>query len=325
MTRAVAFAYHNVGVRCLKVLLAHRVEVPLVVTHRDSPGETIWFDSVARTAAEYGIATISPEDPNAADVVACVAASRPDFIFSFYYRSLLAPPLLALGTRGALNVHGSLLPKYRGRAPVNWAIIHGETETGATLHDMADKPDAGDIVAQTAVPILPDDIASEVFAKVTVAAELTLHRALPALLAGTAPRIRQNLASGSYFGGRKPDDGIIDWSQGAVAIHNLVRALAPPYPGARTSIGGHPARLLRTRILDASSAAAAAPGFEVADDRIGVRCGGGGALQVLELEIDGAVVGPAEFARWRAAHASAVPGRIGAQAPAAPGAPDRRD
>ena len=231
MTRAVVFGYHNVGVRCLKVLLAHGVEVPLVVTHDDSAGETIWFGSVAGTAADYGIPTIAPEDSNAADVIARVAAARPDFIFSFYYRRMLAPALLALAPRGALNMHGSLLPKYRGRAPVNWAIIHGERETGATLHYMADKPDNGDIVAQTAVPILPDDVASDVFVKVTVAAEMTLDRALPALLAGTAPRMRQDAGKGSYFGGRKPEDGVIDWSKSAIAIHNLVRAVAPPYPG----------------------------------------------------------------------------------------------
>src|SRR5690242_10512846 len=134
MMRAVVFGYHNVGVRCLKVLLAHGMAVPLVVTHEDSPGETIWFDSVARTAAEHGIDVITPDDPDAADVAARVAAARPDFIFSFYYRRMLGRKLLALAPRGALNMHGSLLPKYRGRVPVNWAIIQGEAETGATLH-----------------------------------------------------------------------------------------------------------------------------------------------------------------------------------------------
>jgi methionyl-tRNA formyltransferase len=323
MTRAVVFAYHNVGVRCLKVLLAHGVDVALVVTHDDSPGETIWFGSVAHTAAEYAIPTIAPGDPNAADVVARVAAARPDFIFSFYYRRMLAPALLALAPRGTLNMHGSLLPKYRGRAPVNWAIIHGERETGATLHYMADKPDNGDIVAQTAVPILPDDVASDVFVKVTVAAEMTLDRALPSLLAGTASRIPQDPDKSSYFGGRKPEDGLIDWAKSAISIHNLVRAVAPPYPGARTLIDGHPARLLRTRVLDATAPVLIAPAFDVADGRITVRCGGGGILQILELEIDDAIVGAGAFAHWRAAHAVAVPGRIGAQEPAA--APDQSD
>ena len=323
MTRAVVFGYHNVGVRCLKALLAHGVEVALLVTHEDSPGETIWFGSVANAAAEYAIPTITPGDPNATDVVARVAAARADFIFSFYYRRMLGPALLRLAPRGALNMHGSLLPKYRGRAPVNWAIIHGETETGATLHYMADKPDTGDVVAQTAVPILPDDVASDVFVKVTVAAEMTLDRALPALLAGTAPRTPQDPGKASYFSGRKPEDGVIDWSKSATAIHNLVRAVAPPYPGARTLIDGHPARLLRTRVLDAAAAAVPAPAFDVADGRITVGCGGGGILQVLELEIDDAIVDAGAFAHWRATHAAALPGRIGAQEPAA--TPDQND
>ncbi len=206
VTRAVVFAYHNVGVRCLKTLLAHGIDVALAITHEDRPQEQIWFDSVAVTAADYGLLTIAPADPNAAEVLARVAACKPDFLFSFYYRQMLKAPLLALAARGALNMHGSLLPRYRGRAPVNWAIIHGETQTGATLHYMTEKPDAGDIVAQSAVPILPDDTAQEVFDKVTVAAELVLHggrsptslpvppRAAPrmplkpAILAGASPR-----------------------------------------------------------------------------------------------------------------------------------------
>ncbi|NDP43380.1 MAG: formyltransferase, partial [Aromatoleum sp.] len=238
MTRAVVFAYHNVGVRCLKVLLAHGVEVSLVITHADSAAETIWFGSVAATAVEYDIPVITPDDPNADGVVARIAGAAPDFAFSFYYRKMLRAPLLATAPRGALNMHGSLLPKYRGRAPVNWAVLHGERETGATLHYMTEKPDNGDVVAQTAVPILPDDTAQEVFDKVTVAAELILDRVLPALLAGTAPRVRQVLEEGAYFGGRTPEDGRIDWQKDAATIHNLVRAVAPPYPGALTAVGG---------------------------------------------------------------------------------------
>lgn len=289
MSRAVVFAYHNVGVRCLKTLLAHGVEVPLVVTHRDAPQEQIWFDNVAKAAASYGIAAITPDDPNAGDVVARVAGCRPEFLFSFYYRLLLKAPTLALPSRGALNLHGSLLPKYRGRAPVNWAIIHGETQTGATLHYMTERPDSGDIVAQTAVPILPDDTAKEVFDKVTVAAELTLHTALPALVAGTAPRRVQDSAQATYFGGRKPEDGTIDWSHAAAAIHNLVRAVAPPYPGARTRLRGRPARVLRTRIRD-SAPPTSTPSLTVEDDELVARCGGGGKLSIQALEVDGVPV-----------------------------------
>jgi methionyl-tRNA formyltransferase len=290
VTRAVVFAYHNVGVRCLKVLLAHGVEVPLVVTHEDNPREEIWFDSVARTAADYDLPTIVPEDPNLADAVARIAACRPDFLFSFYYRLMLKGPLLAVPPRGALNMHGSLLPKYRGRVPVNWAVIHGETETGATLHYMTEKPDNGDIVAQAAVPILPDDTAGEVFGKVTLAAEAILHDTLPALITGAAPRRPQDPRLGSYFGGRRPGDGVIDWSKSAAEIHNLVRAVAPPYPGARTTLDGKSARILRTRVLEPTSAATNVPSLGVERGRIVASCGGGGTLLVLALEVDGALV-----------------------------------
>jgi methionyl-tRNA formyltransferase len=290
MPRAVVFAYHNVGVRALKVLLAHGVDVPLVVTHEDAASETIWFDSVARTASEYAVAAITPTDPNAAAVVSRIAALAPDFVFSFYYRQMLKPALLACAKRGALNLHGSLLPKYRGRAPVNWAVLHGERETGATLHYMADKPDSGDIVAQQAVPILPDDTAKEVFDKVTLAAEIALDGVLPALLAGSAPRRAQDLAKGSYFGGRKPEDGRIDWMRDATTIHNLVRAVAPPYPGAFTTVVGAPARVLRTRVIDRDAAPTLAPTIEASRGQLLARCGGGGTLAVLVLEVEGVAI-----------------------------------
>ncbi|MEA3118992.1 MAG: methionyl-tRNA formyltransferase, partial [Paraburkholderia sp.] len=210
--RAVVFAYHNVGVRCLQVLLARGVDVVLVVTHEDNPNENIWFGSVAAEAGEHRIEVVTPADPNGDALREAVRRARPDLIFSFYYRHMLPADVLALAPRGAYNMHGSLLPKYRGRVPTNWAVLHGETETGATLHEMTAKPDAGAIVAQTSVPILPDDTAQQVFDKVTVAAEQTLWRALPALLAGEAPHLPNDLAHGSYYGGRKPEDGRIDWS-----------------------------------------------------------------------------------------------------------------
>jgi len=270
----------------LRVLLAHGIEVPLVVTHDDDPHENIWFERVADVAVSSGLPVMTPPDPNAPDVVSRIAACAPDFLFSFYYRSMLRPDILALPRRGAFNMHGSLLPKYRGRAPVNWAILHGERHAGATLHYMTAKPDAGDIVAQQAVPVLPDDTAVEVFRKVTVAAEIALDAVLPALIAGTAPRIPQDLAQGSYFGGRKPEDGCIDWSRSAQQIHNLVRAVAPPYPGAFATVAGVSARILRTRLIDPDSLPGD-PELHVRDGRITAYCGGGGTLAIDALELDG--------------------------------------
>ena len=294
MSRAIVFAYHNVGVRCLSVLLAHGVDVALVVTHKDNPKENIWFESVAALANLHGIPVITPEDPNAEEVIAQIRALQPDFFFSFYYREMLKKALLDIPARGALNMHGSLLPKYRGRVPVNWAIILGETETGSTLHYMTEKPDNGDIVAQQAVPILPNDTALQVFQKVTVAAEMALNSVLPALLAGTAKAEKQDLSKGAYFGGRKAEDGVIDWSQSAQDIHNLVRAVAPPYPGATTHLLGMPMRILHT-LPTKCSAAGAKASFYVKEGKAYAICGAG-VLRVVRFELNGIEMSAQAFA-----------------------------
>ncbi|GGD01778.1 formyltransferase [Undibacterium terreum] len=296
--KAVVFGYHSVGVRCLKVLLARGVDVALVVTHQDNPAETIWFESVAELCKEHGIPFITPEDPKSPELMATVAAIQPDFIFSFYYRHMLPVDLLAVAKRGAYNLHGSLLPKYRGRVPVNWAVLHGETETGATLHEMAAKPDAGAIIAQTAVPILPDDTAYEVFNKLTVAVEQTLWPVLPALIAGTAPRLPNDLSKGSYFGGRKPEDGRIDWQQPAQQVYNLHRAVAPPYPGAFFEQAGKRYVIGKAR-LSGVDASRLPLGLVIdqsgASERILGVCGDGRALHILELFHDGKAMAGSEL------------------------------
>jgi methionyl-tRNA formyltransferase len=304
--RAVVFAYHNVGVRCLKVLLARGVEVRLVVTHEDNPAETIWFESVAALCREHAIPYVTPTDPKSPELLAAVQAARPDFIFSFYYRYMLPAALLATAAHGAYNMHGSLLPKYRGRVPINWAVLHGEIETGATLHEMAVKPDAGTILAQTAVPILPDDTAYEVFGKVAVAAEQTLWNVLPALLAGHPPQLPNILARGSYFGGRKPEDGRIDWNQPAQVIYNLHRAVAPPYPGAFTELGGKAWIIQRAR-LSPDTHADLPPGLAVVDNRILGVGNDGRALLIHELFANGKPVTPAQLQQAIAAMHNPIP------------------
>ena len=288
MSKAIVFAYHNVGVRCLSVLLAQGVEVVRVVTHRDNPAETIWFDSVAELAARHDIPVITPEDPNDPALVAELAALRPDFLFSFYYRLMLKAPLLALPKYGAWNMHGSLLPMYRGRVPVNWAIIRGERETGATLHRMLEKPDAGGIVAQQAVPILPDDTAFEVSNKVTLAAEMALDGVLPDLLAGRVTAKPQDLSAGSYFGGRKAENGRIDWTQPAATVHNLIRAVAPPYPGAFSDTPKGRLGVLRSLYPTGETGPhGGRPTLFARDGRLFAECGDGRLLRLLAVELDG--------------------------------------
>ena len=295
MTSAVVFAYHNVGVRCLSVLLKRGVEVRLALTHDDNPAETIWFDSVKSLAQKSAIEVITPLDPNIPDIVERVKAIKPDFIFSFYYRSMLQEPLLSVPTQGALNMHGSLLPKYRGRVPVNWAVIRGESETGATLHYMVEKPDAGDIVGQQAVPIGPDDTAFEVFGKVTDAAAAVLDTALPALLRFERIGRSQDLSQGSYFGARKPEDGRINWNDSAANIHNLVRGVAPPYPGAFFDLQGRRIRLLGTKHIDERCMDIDSPGIIVLRGRLHAVCGNGALLELLHVEIAGEAVNADRF------------------------------
>ncbi len=288
MTTAVVFAYNNVGVRCLKVLLAQGVRVALVITHQDDSNENVFFASVANLAQENGIEKITPASPNGPEVIEKIAVIAPDFIFSFYYRQMIAPQILALAKRGALNMHGSLLPKYRGRAPTNWAVLRGETETGATLHDMVKKPDAGAIVDQMAVPILPDDTAQEVFDKVSVAAELVLFRSLPKLIDGTAARTPLVPIAGHYFSGRKPEDGRINCAAGIAEIHNLVRAVAPPYPGAFIEVAGQRVFVYRSRIVTLPSPehAREKASLEVWEDSIVLNTRDGGTLTLIATQMD---------------------------------------
>ena len=287
--RAVVFAYHEVGARCLQTLLDGGVDVALVVTHTDDPNERIWFTSVAEVAKNAGIPVITPDSVSESDVQARIAAIAPDYIFSFYYRQMIPMSVLNLAKIAPLNMHGSLLPKYRGRVPINWAVLHGETETGATLHVMAEKPDAGDIVAQQAVPIGPDETAGEVFAKVTAAAAATLKGVLAQLLNGEVPRRPNNLSEGSYFGGRKPEDGRIDWTQTAGQVYNLIRAVAPPYPGAFSDITT-PQGTCRITVNAAcrlDTPLALEPGiYRVGSKAIGV-CGDKMAVQITEFLVDG--------------------------------------
>jgi len=280
-TRAVVFAYHDVGVRCLKTLLSGDVEVPLVVTVPDDPHERQWYANVAATAQDYGLTVIAPAEANSLELERTLSEIRPDFIFSFYYRALLGAPLLRAARLGALNMHGSLLPKFRGRAPVNWAILKGERETGATLHYMLERADAGDIVDQLAVPILEDDEAREVFAKVTVAAETILARSLPALIEGRAPRRPQPLEPRQYFGRRRPEDGRIDWRWPARQIHDLVRAVAPPFPGAFAQVGAQRWQIHRTRLTGERAAHGTAPRLYAEHGECRIVCGDGAILRLL--------------------------------------------
>jgi methionyl-tRNA formyltransferase len=269
--------------------------VPLVLTHEDDPRERVWFGSVRDLCRNHGIAFLTPADPNAAEVVERVRATGPDWIFSFYYRLMLRPELLSVPRRGAYNLHGSLLPKYRGRVPVNWAVLHGERETGASLHRMEVKPDAGALVDREAVAILPNDTAHEVFQKVTCAAEALLLRAVPRMLAGTHRETPLDLAAGSYFGGRRPEDGRLDWTKPAWEVHNLIRAVAPPYPGAFADIRGHRVHLLGSYFRGERAGGEGAPRLYWEGGRCYADCADGLRILITRLANGGTDLGREAF------------------------------
>lgn len=244
--RIVVFAYSAVGHACLKFLLERKENVVAVYTHRDDPGEARWFPSVAELAHAHliparFIENLSGESERVLDL-------SPDLIFSFYYRNLIPGAILSSAALGAYNMHGSFLPKYRGCAPVNWAVLNGERKTGATLHLMTDKADSGAIVDQEALEIGPDDTAIEVQSRVTQAALAVLRRQIDNLKNGSAPLRPQNAAEASYFGRRRPADGEIQWAWPAERIHNLVRAVTHPYPGAFGEMMGERVFIWKTRL-----------------------------------------------------------------------------
>jgi methionyl-tRNA formyltransferase len=248
MSGIVIAAYSDIGYRCTKWLLEAGEEVKLIYTHPDKPGEQRWWNSVADLAKERGVPVVLVESLDDPAEEARIRAAAPDFLFSFYFRKMIPGRILAIPAHGALNMHGSLLPHFRGRSPINWAILKGATETGASLHYMTENPDAGDVVDQERVPIGPDDDALTVTRRVGDVAVKVLSRTWPVLKAGKETRTPLNLEKGSYFGGRTPEDGRIDWSRPAKEIHDLVRALTQPWPGAHTDIFGKHVTIWRTRL-----------------------------------------------------------------------------
>lgn len=235
--KTVVLAYHNIGCAGITALLAHGFDIQAVFTHRDNPDENLWFDSVTEMAAANGLQVFAPDNINHPLWVERIRKFEPDIIFSFYYRSMVKEEILAIPPKGCLNLHGSLLPKYRGRCPVNWVLVNGETETGVSLHYMTAKPDNGDIVGQEKVQIAPVDTALSLHHKMTSAAAHLLDSTLPLLRKGTEQHIPQDQSLATYFGGRSPADGEIDWEQSAEQVGNLVRAVTRPYPGAFSYLG----------------------------------------------------------------------------------------
>lgn len=233
--KCVVFAYSQLGHDCLQYIIEKsNHEVCLVVTHDDNAQETIWFDSVEKLAIRHNIPVLKPLSLKDENVQKQILDLKSEVLFSFYYRMMIPASIFEAPSLGAYNMHGSLLPKYRGRCPVNWAILNGETETGVTLHEMVAKADQGAILAQKKVIIEKEDNAGSITQKLNLLAVEILSEQIDLIAQNKAMKIPQDHAQSSYFGGRKPEDGQIDWSWSSERIINLIRALqpSPQYPPA---------------------------------------------------------------------------------------------
>ncbi|MDO4988013.1 MAG: formyltransferase [Synergistes sp.] len=276
--RIVVFAYSEVGALCLEELVRAKSNIVCVFTHEDDPDEEIWFRSVKKIAEDNNIPVRTPKRLND-DEVKYFLSLDPELVLSFYYRALIPKPVLDAPRLGSFNIHGALLPKYRGRACVNWAVLNGETKTGATLHVMTEKADRGDIAAQKEVEISFTDTAHDVFMKVAYAARDIIADNISALEEGKVSLTPQDESQATYFGRRRPEDGRIDWNKNAVEVYNLIRAVTHPFPGAFTDIDGK-----RYYIWRAEPTEGTAKPAEVVSRSPLLIGTGGGLLKVLEIE-----------------------------------------
>lgn len=270
-SKAVVFAYHDIGCAGIEALLTAGYDIAAVFTHADDPKENNFYGSVAQLCARNGIPVHAPEDANHPLWIERIAKLNPDFIFSFYYRKLLSEALLATASKGAFNLHGSLLPKYRGRAPANWVLVKGETETGVTLHRMVKRADAGAILAQQKVTIERTDTGLTLHAKLRDAATNLLRDALPQLAAGKLTETAQDESQATYFGRRTAADGKLEWKKPAEELFNLVRAVTQPYPGAFCAVGEHKLIVWQAEVVKGNEGLA--PGRVISVNPLRIACG----------------------------------------------------
>lgn len=285
--KAIVLAYHSIGCVGIEALLRHGYEIQAVFTHPDNPDENIWFRSVAELAAAHDIPVYAPDNINHPLWVARIKEMAPDIIFSFYYRKMVSKKILDIPSRGALNLHGSLLPRYRGRSPINWVLVNGESETGVSLHYMTPRPDDGDIVAQSSILIDGEDTALTLFEKAVETSKELLDEVLPLIEKEKSGRTPQDHTLATYFGGRTPAEGKIDWSKPAQEVNNLIRAVTHPYPGAFTSKGEQKIFIWQAKIISLDQEIA--PGTVVSLDPLMVACGEDG-LEISRAQLDGSIL-----------------------------------
>ena len=276
------------AVASLKRLMEDGHEICGVFTQPDRPknrGHKLAFSPVKEYALSQGLTVYQPTKMRDGTALALVRELHPELIVVAAYGRILPEDILNTPPYGSINVHSSLLPKYRGAAPINWAILNGERETGVTIMYMARELDAGDILHVLKTDIDPQEDAQTLTARLAELGAQALSETVEQLRAGTAHRTVQDHSAYTYAPMLTKDMGMIDWTKPAQRIHDQVRGLIP-WPCASTELGGATVKIFRTEV---GSETAKASGTVVSAGKAGidVACGDGRLLRILELQPQG--------------------------------------
>lgn len=291
------FGYHNAGVKCLAHLLECGGQVLFVVTHDPYPRERVRYDSVKSFAGEHGLCCYEMEKLSRDEVARLVRDARPDVLFSIAFRRLIPEEILGLPPKGSINMHDSLLPRYRGFTPSTWTIINGEKETGVTMHYMEAEADRGDIISQLRVPIDNFDTGHSLQIKLAAASLQLFRFTLPLIVNDLVRPKPQDESQATYYGrrGRSELDDLIAWEWPAQKIYNLVRAITYPVAGAFTYYKGMRLFVWRCEVEDRFTEGwrHLTPGTVVAvnDTSMTVRSGDG-LVRITSLQLGGDDYGP---------------------------------
>ena len=296
--RVIVFGYGDIALAALDAL-AHSGSRPLaLVLPSNRSGASVQDTGAKARAAGYRV-LVQPPKREIAPFLDTIRELAPDLLFVWSYSMLLPPELVALAPRGAVNLHGGILPEYRGGHVMNWAIINGERESAATLHYIDAGIDTGPVIAERRFALDPNDDIVAAQEKLKIAGTELLRTWWPRIEQGTAMAVPQDESRARYHRMRTPADGRIDWTQSNVQIHNLVRALAAPWPGAFTRLGDHTITARRVQPVDGSRAPAGTI-TRLDDGELRVATGDG-ELKILAIEIDGRPATPADLRRLGAA------------------------
>ena len=287
--RILYFGTPDFAVPGLQALLSSRHPVVALVSQPDRPkgrGQKLQMTPTRRVAEAAGVPVLQPtrlKDPNLHQVL---AAYNPDLGVVAAYGRLIPDPLLALPRLGMINIHGSLLPRYRGAAPVHRAVINGDPETGVTIMRVVTELDAGPMFASAKRPIGPDETTPQVEAALArLGADLALE-VIERIAAGTAVEVPQNPAEATYAEKIRREEATVDWSQPAGVIHNLVRGLQP-WPLVAFALDDVRIRVHRSHVTNEHSPASPGTIVHAAGGRFSIAAGGGGVIDILEIQPEG--------------------------------------